>query len=372
MDPKLYDALVRVAPMGLALSQPPPGVRDKSQVAMLRSGEEYMLDGSIRKVKMGLGWDAGCDVDASCAMFDANKRLVDAVSFKKLVSSCKAVKHSGDDRTGDGGGDDEVIKVALEKVPLHIHYLVFIVCIFNGGFDFRNVKSCSVRMVHRKKSGKNPELARLNLSGGPGEAMCLCALVRKGSWWSMVTFGLPVMGRTIEDVMQKNQQLAHLTAPLQAFFPQLKLVTVVVLGAKGLVGKDSHMFSKATSDPYYKLKYSGAGGKKKKVFVKSETKEETLDPTWTPVPIPLGYIFESDMKCVTIHVFDEDTVTGDDFLGEVRIPAGTLWNSADGTREEWFVLHPMYAKPGKAADHPTQNVKGHLRLKFQVASVPVI
>jgi stress response protein SCP2 len=50
---------------------------------------------------MGPGWHAGCDVDASCAMFNAKKRLVDAVSFKKLVS--KAVKHSGDDRTGDGG-----------------------------------------------------------------------------------------------------------------------------------------------------------------------------------------------------------------------------------------------------------------------------
>jgi stress response protein SCP2 len=61
---------------------------------------------SIRKVKMGLGWNAGCDVDGSCVMMDANKRTVETVSYSQLSSNDNTVKHSGDDRTGEGGEFD--------------------------------------------------------------------------------------------------------------------------------------------------------------------------------------------------------------------------------------------------------------------------
>eukprot|EP00959_Pyramimonas_sp_CCMP1952_P244286 5106402-Pyramimonas_sp.AAC.1 len=114
----LHDAVDKVRSKGLSLPEPPAGVRDVAQVAALTPGEEYILDtcalgstsllymksgvdtinhqqrGSdtcgcavdvsrIHKVEMGLGWEAGCDVGASCGMLDADKSLVDNVCFKK-------------------------------------------------------------------------------------------------------------------------------------------------------------------------------------------------------------------------------------------------------------------------------------------------
>ena len=106
-----------------------------------------MLDCKVKRVAMGLGWDSGCDVDGSTALFDAKHQLVDMVWWKKLVSSNGAVKHSGDDRTGEGGGDDEVIKVDLDDLPLKVHYLLFAVCVYSGAASFAQVShnpDCSV------------------------------------------------------------------------------------------------------------------------------------------------------------------------------------------------------------------------------------
>eukprot|EP00976_Prorocentrum_cordatum_P095295 1190123-Prorocentrum_minimum.AAC.3 len=68
---------------------------------------------------MGLGWDAGCDVDAGCAMLDARKVLVDIVNFGQLKSRDGSIKHSGDDRTGEGGESQP--SPAL-PVTIHLKY----------------------------------------------------------------------------------------------------------------------------------------------------------------------------------------------------------------------------------------------------------
>ena len=71
-----------------------------------------------QSVKFGLAWDAGCDVDGSVALFDSSYECVDIVSYAKLRSKFhKAVEHSGDDMTGWGGGDDEIIKIRLRRLP---------------------------------------------------------------------------------------------------------------------------------------------------------------------------------------------------------------------------------------------------------------
>ena len=49
-------------------------------------------------------------------MFDANKQAVDAIWFSQLKSKDGSIVHTGDNRTGDGDGDDEVINVDLSKV----------------------------------------------------------------------------------------------------------------------------------------------------------------------------------------------------------------------------------------------------------------
>lgn len=118
-------------------------MRPYNQHFQLQPKEEHMLDCKVKTVAMGLGWDAGCDVDGSVALFDAKHQVVDTVWWKQLRSSNGAVKHSGDDRTGEGGGDDEVIKVKLDELPLRVHYLMFAVCVYSGAASFAQV-SCAL------------------------------------------------------------------------------------------------------------------------------------------------------------------------------------------------------------------------------------
>jgi Ca2+-dependent lipid-binding protein len=56
---------------------------------------------------------------------------------------------------------------------------------------------------------------------------------------------------------------------------------------------------------------------------RSETVKKTVNPSWAASAasrIPLGHVHASTMKLVKIRVFDEDNLSADDFLGEVRIP----------------------------------------------------
>lgn len=76
----------------------------------LEKGQKISLtkeDGSdLTSVKMGLGWDAksggflgggaNIDLDASCALFDINKSLIDSVSFRQLASRDGSIRHTGD------------------------------------------------------------------------------------------------------------------------------------------------------------------------------------------------------------------------------------------------------------------------------------
>ena len=82
----------------------------------------------------------GVDIDASVALFDQNHRAVDTVWYKKLQSTCGSISHAGDNLTGEGDGDDERISVRLTEIPFHIHYVLFVVCIFSTGVSFRNVR----------------------------------------------------------------------------------------------------------------------------------------------------------------------------------------------------------------------------------------
>lgn len=114
----------------------------------LTKGQKINLskeDGTeLTQVFMGLGWDAktgllggilgggSIDLDASCAMYKEDKTLVETVSFRNLSSRGGYVKHSGDNLTGAGDGDDEVINVDLTKVPADVKSIVFTINSFSA------------------------------------------------------------------------------------------------------------------------------------------------------------------------------------------------------------------------------------------------
>ena len=81
------------------------------------------------------GGDSGSDsidLDASCILMDANKAAIDVVWFRQLQSKDGSIKHSGDNLTGEGDGDDETIHVNLERLPAAVKYLAFTVNSFRG------------------------------------------------------------------------------------------------------------------------------------------------------------------------------------------------------------------------------------------------
>ena len=153
----------------------------------LQKGQKISLSkeagGELTQVKLGLGWDVAqgpqaqkggflgklfdggsggdsIDLDASCIMFDSSKQAVDAIWFSQLKSKDGSIVHTGDNRTGDGDGDDEVINVDLARVPSNVTSLVFTVNSFTGQ-TFETVENAFCRIVN---ASNNAEVARYNLS----------------------------------------------------------------------------------------------------------------------------------------------------------------------------------------------------------------
>ncbi|WP_249664251.1 TerD family protein, partial [Lysinibacillus sp. D4B1_S16] len=73
-----------------------------------------------------------CDASVSDQQDDKVLALDDVIYFGKLTSSCGSVRHSGDNLTGDGDGDDEVITIELSSVPTQFNKLVFVVNIYDA------------------------------------------------------------------------------------------------------------------------------------------------------------------------------------------------------------------------------------------------
>ncbi|MCD0158543.1 MULTISPECIES: TerD family protein [unclassified Deinococcus] len=165
---------------------------------------------SLQTVRMGLGWDAikkkgflgfgggsvDVDLDANALMFDGSGQLVDAVWFRQLQSKDGSVRHSGDNRTGAGDGDDETITVDLTRVPASVQTVVFSVNNYTGQ-NFSQVDNAYCRLVNTQG---DQEIARFNLSvQGDHTAMILASLKRSGNDWTMTAIGTPSRGRTYTD-----------------------------------------------------------------------------------------------------------------------------------------------------------------------------
>jgi tellurium resistance protein TerZ len=167
--------------------------------------------GTLTQVRMGLGWDAvkkrglfgglktqSIDLDASALLFDASGALVDQVWFRQLSSKDGSVRHTGDNRTGAGEGDDESILVDLTAVPAAVTTLVFVVNSFTGQ-SFAQIENAFCRLVD---TTTDAELARYDLSGsGSHTAQIMAKVTRDGGGWAMTAIGAIGNGRTFADLL---------------------------------------------------------------------------------------------------------------------------------------------------------------------------
>ena len=154
----------------------------------------------LSAVDVGLGWDARTtsgsdfDLDASALVVDGtNKILSDQhfIFFNNLTSPDGSVEHTGDNLTGEGEGDDEMIKVNLASVPQEAEKIVFAVSIYDAearSQSFGQVRNAFIRIVNQSGGA---EIARYDLSedASTETAMVFGEVYRNGSEWKFRAVG---------------------------------------------------------------------------------------------------------------------------------------------------------------------------------------
>ncbi|MFI7681708.1 TerD family protein [Streptomyces griseoaurantiacus] len=199
-----------------AAAPPAPGAGkvnlDKGRVSLTKNQTVSLVKGGrplLAQVKMGLGWEPAfrgkdIDLDASVIAYGAQREHIDSCYFGKLSILNGAIKHSGDNLTGEGGGDDEVIVVDLGRIPQEVTGLVFTVNSFSGQ-KFTEVAKAYCRLLDAA-TGK--ELVRFDLTGAEAQTGVMMAkLVRQFSGeWDMTAMGNFVKSRTVRGMVKPAAQ----------------------------------------------------------------------------------------------------------------------------------------------------------------------
>ncbi|MER8093097.1 TerD family protein [Streptomyces goshikiensis] len=185
---------------------------DKGRVSLQKNQTVSLVKGGrplLSQVKMGLGWEPAfggrdIDLDASVIAYGPQRNHIDSCYFGKLSILGGAVKHSGDNLTGEGAGDDEVIVVDLGRLPAEATGLVFTVNSFSGQ-KFSEVAKAYCRLID---AASGEELVRFDLTGAePQTGVMMAKLVRQFSGeWEMTAIGEFVKSRTVRGMVKPAAQ----------------------------------------------------------------------------------------------------------------------------------------------------------------------
>ena len=180
---------------------------DKGRVSLQKNQTVSLVKGGrplLSQVRMGLGWEpafrgADIDLDASVIAYGPQRNHIDSCYFGKLTILKGAVKHSGDNLTGEGAGDDEVIVVDLGRIPQEVTGLVFTVNSFSGQ-KFTDVAKAYCRLVD---AATDEELVRFDLTQAePQTGVLMAKLIRQFSGeWEMTAIGDFVKARTVRNMV---------------------------------------------------------------------------------------------------------------------------------------------------------------------------
>ncbi|MEW2451669.1 TerD family protein [Streptomyces parvulus] len=185
---------------------------DKGRVSLQKNQTVSLVKGGrpvLSQVKMGLGWEPAyrgkdIDLDASVIAYGPQRNHIDSCYFGKLSIVNGAIKHSGDNLTGEGGGDDEVIVVDLGRLPQEVSGLVFTVNSFSGQ-KFTEVAKAYCRLVD---AASGEELVRFDLTTAePQTGVMMAKLIRQYSGeWEMTAMGDFVKSRTVRGMVKPAGQ----------------------------------------------------------------------------------------------------------------------------------------------------------------------
>jgi stress response protein SCP2 len=185
---------------------------DKGRVSLQKNQTVSLVKGGrplLSQVKMGLGWEPAfrgkdIDLDASVIAYGPQRNHIDSCYFGKLSILNGAIKHSGDNLTGEGGGDDEVIVVDLGRIPPETTGLVFTVNSFSGQ-KFTEVAKAYCRLLD---AATGEELVRFDLTGAEAQTGVMMAKMIKqfSGEWEMTAMGDFVKARTVRNMVKPGAQ----------------------------------------------------------------------------------------------------------------------------------------------------------------------
>lgn len=173
-------------------------------VISLQKGQKIDLtkgNPSLSKILVGLGWDTnkysgGFDFDLDASAFLLNKNgkasgAEDFIFYNNLEGGKGSIVHTGDNLTGEGEGDDEVIKVDLQMVPESIDKVAITVTIYEAtkrNQNFGQVSNAYVRVVNELT---NQEIIRYDLGEdfSVETAIIVCEIYRHNGEWKFSAVG---------------------------------------------------------------------------------------------------------------------------------------------------------------------------------------
>ncbi|MGJ5762208.1 TerD family protein [Streptomyces galbus] len=185
---------------------------DKGRVSLQKNQTVSLMKGGrplLSQVRMGLGWEPAyrgkdIDLDASVIAYGPQRNHIDSCYFGKLTIVNGAIRHSGDNLTGEGGGDDEAITVDLGRLPQDVTGLVFTVNSFSGQ-KFTEVAKAYCRLLD---ATTGEELVRFDLTNAePQTGVLMAKLIRQFSGeWEMTALGDFVKARTVRNMVKPGAQ----------------------------------------------------------------------------------------------------------------------------------------------------------------------
>jgi len=178
--------------------------------------------GSLKSICLGLNWGAiqkrngifakvtieAVDLDASCAVFDKNKNLIDVICFANLNSANYSIKHSGDDQVGDTNGDDgldnEIIYVDLNNLAHNVEQIIFFLNSYKG-HDFAIIPFASIRVYTGSFEKIEEVIAKFDVAKNAKfanhKSMIMGKVYKKDNKWKFSAIGEPTKDIKLEDTI---------------------------------------------------------------------------------------------------------------------------------------------------------------------------
>lgn len=157
-------------------------------------------DPGLNKIVIGLGWDARStdgaefDLDASAFLVNSSGKTrseADFIFYNQQRTQDGSVEHTGDNRTGEGDGDDESIKVNLGLIAADVEKIIITVTIHDADLRKQNFGQVSNAFIRIVNEDSNIEVVRFDLAedASTEAAMIFGELYRHGAEWKFRAVG---------------------------------------------------------------------------------------------------------------------------------------------------------------------------------------